>query len=254
VYAEGVLMQIEKLVNGTTIRQVPCDQVDYWHVEVESHDILFAEGLPAESYLETGNRAAFIGGGESLELHPDFRPKHWTETCVPLVFEGAEMRRTKTMLLGRAREAGYSYCITANDDLHVMADDHRIEAVRLGADRVAFMLPESCAKIHLHSKTFTPAYHDVSTNDSRVLGVCVGRLQIDAMDIALDHESAFAGEGWHGIERNGDQSHRWTRGIATFPAGTRLIVIGLAARGYYWDIERPAAALLVGGERHAALG
>jgi hypothetical protein len=32
---------------------------DYVHVELDRHDILLAEGLPAESYLDTGNRAAF---------------------------------------------------------------------------------------------------------------------------------------------------------------------------------------------------
>ena len=45
------------LVNGTTITQVEVDEVTYWHVELDSHDVILAEGPPAESYLEMGNRA-----------------------------------------------------------------------------------------------------------------------------------------------------------------------------------------------------
>jgi Hint domain len=33
---EGVLIQAEKLVNGATIVQLPRDQVEYWHVELDS--------------------------------------------------------------------------------------------------------------------------------------------------------------------------------------------------------------------------
>ena len=75
VAAEGVLMPIRVLINGRTIGQIETDRVEYWHVELERHDILLANGLPAKSYLDTGNRTAFVNGGDFLELHPDFEPK-----------------------------------------------------------------------------------------------------------------------------------------------------------------------------------
>jgi hypothetical protein len=34
-------------------------RITYWHVECARHEVLLAEGLPAESYLDTGNRGAF---------------------------------------------------------------------------------------------------------------------------------------------------------------------------------------------------
>ncbi len=40
------------LINGTTITREPVVAVTYWHVELDAHDILLAEGLPAESYLD----------------------------------------------------------------------------------------------------------------------------------------------------------------------------------------------------------
>src|ERR1019366_10641252 len=57
--APGVLIPIRYLVNGRSIAQEARDEVTYWHVELARHDILLAEGLPAESYLDTGNRDAF---------------------------------------------------------------------------------------------------------------------------------------------------------------------------------------------------
>jgi hypothetical protein len=67
VYIEGVLIPVRYLANGTSIMQEVVDAVTYWHVELTHHDVILAEGLLAESYLDTGNRAAFAysRGGRS---------------------------------------------------------------------------------------------------------------------------------------------------------------------------------------------
>jgi hypothetical protein len=65
VLVEGVLIPIRYLINGSTIAQQPVDEVTYWHVELPRHDILLAEGLRCESYLDTGNSAAFADGGSA---------------------------------------------------------------------------------------------------------------------------------------------------------------------------------------------
>jgi hypothetical protein len=59
VFVDGILVLAVTLVNGITVTGVPLDQVRYFYVEPEQHDILYAEGLPVESYLDTGGRAAF---------------------------------------------------------------------------------------------------------------------------------------------------------------------------------------------------
>ncbi len=59
VLVDGHLIPIRYLVNGATIATEPRDGVRYWHVELPAHDVILAEGLPAESYLDTGNRDAF---------------------------------------------------------------------------------------------------------------------------------------------------------------------------------------------------
>ena len=70
--ATSVLVPIRHLLNGTTIAQVPVPSITYWHVELASHDAIIAEGLAAESYLDTGNRADFANGGPAVTVHPTF--------------------------------------------------------------------------------------------------------------------------------------------------------------------------------------
>jgi hypothetical protein len=61
----GALVPVRCLVNGASVAHAPARPVTWFHVELADagggagHDVLLADGLPAESYLDTGNRAAF---------------------------------------------------------------------------------------------------------------------------------------------------------------------------------------------------
>jgi hypothetical protein len=232
ILVEGVLIQAHTLVNDATIAQVPREHVEYWHLELDSHDILLAEGLPGESYLDVGNRTAFINGGAFVEAYPDFRPKHWTETCVPVAKEGAAVQCAKTALLARAKALGYA--MTEDPDVHVIADGERIEPLRLGKQRLTFMLPAAGSAIKLRCRSYIPAHFDPASDDQRSLGICVGRLEFDGAEVALDNDKAFA-LGWYGLETNPrGRSWRWSRDRVSLPVGTRLVVIELAGSGRYW--------------------
>jgi hypothetical protein len=241
---DDVLIQAEKLVNGATIVQQPRDHVEIWHVELDSHDIIIAEGAPSESYLDTGNRSSFVGGDVFLDLHPDFQPKHWRETCAPLVFDGLALIRAKTSVLEAAAQQGY--VLTSDADLHIIADGKRIEPLWVGRRRATFWLPAGCARIALRSRHFIPAHCQPLSQDKRTLGVAVARLQIDGADIAIDDDAVLS-SGWHAFERyDNGRSQRWTNGDAPLPAHARLIEIEIAGRGYYWAGPRRdnAVALL----------
>ena len=67
VFVDEVLIPVRYLVNGSSIAPEPREQVTYWHVEFARHDALLAEGLPSESYLDTGNRRAFSNGDQAIE-------------------------------------------------------------------------------------------------------------------------------------------------------------------------------------------
>ncbi len=70
VLVNGVLVPVKLLINGTRIAQVTCDHVTYFHVELPRHDVILAEGMPVESYLDTGDRADFVQSG-AMRLFPD---------------------------------------------------------------------------------------------------------------------------------------------------------------------------------------
>ena len=49
LYLDDGLIVARQLINGTTIRRENLKSVRYFHVELDSHAILLAEGMPAES-------------------------------------------------------------------------------------------------------------------------------------------------------------------------------------------------------------
>jgi hypothetical protein len=101
VYAEGVLIPARYLLNATSITRADMHFVVYWHIEVDGHDILLAEGLPVESYLEAGGRSAFVGGAVTA-LAPDFSSRVWeAQGCAPLRVTGPEVDAVRARLAGR---------------------------------------------------------------------------------------------------------------------------------------------------------
>ena len=96
VFVAGVLVPVRHLIDGDGIAQEAVDTVEYWHVEVPRHDVLLAEGLPCESFLDTGNRAAFANAGGATMLHPAFAARSWDgAACARLVATGAELERVR---------------------------------------------------------------------------------------------------------------------------------------------------------------
>ena len=107
----GVLVPAGALVNGTTIVPVEVDTVTYWHVELEQHDIILAENLPAESYLEMGNRSFFADADiVTLAASPDARVRTHADFCRPFVAEGPMVEAVKARLREQAARLPASAC------------------------------------------------------------------------------------------------------------------------------------------------
>ena len=112
IFVDGMLICARQLVNGTTIRQErDWTAVDYYHVELDEHAILLAEGLPAESYLDTGNRGFFANSGAPLVLHPDLTdetdyPTREAGSCAPFVWDEASVQPVWQRLADRAAAIG----------------------------------------------------------------------------------------------------------------------------------------------------
>jgi hypothetical protein len=102
VFVDNVLIPIKHLINGKTIVQEKWEAVTYYHVELAEHDVLLAEGLPAESYLENSDRGVFDNAGGVIALYPDFGVRRWEAFgCAPLVLTGATLDAVATRLNAR---------------------------------------------------------------------------------------------------------------------------------------------------------
>lgn len=105
IFADDILVPIRCLLNGTTITQLEVPSVSYYHVELASHQVLLANGLDAESYLDTNSRREFDNGDGPTILHPDFWHLRWEgEGYAPLVVHGEKLDRVRHKLSKRASE------------------------------------------------------------------------------------------------------------------------------------------------------
>jgi hypothetical protein len=70
VLIDDILIQAGALVNGVSIireTNMPTTFV-YYHIEVEDHSLILAEGAPAETFVDNVDRMAFDNWDEYLEL------------------------------------------------------------------------------------------------------------------------------------------------------------------------------------------
>ena len=69
--ADGVLVPVEHLVNGVSIVQCEAvERVAYSHVELDSHDVIVAEGAAAETFVVCDSRRMFHNAVEFAVLYP----------------------------------------------------------------------------------------------------------------------------------------------------------------------------------------
>ncbi len=97
LFLDDVLVPAELLVNGSTVTRETVDQVEYFHVELEAHDVILAEGAAAESYLATGNRATFSNAA-LVSLVPTLEAGSGGTACAPVVLQGEVLERIRAKL------------------------------------------------------------------------------------------------------------------------------------------------------------
>jgi len=90
------------LVNGSSITQAKSvDEVAYFHIELDSHDVIIAEGAASETYLDHGNRAQFHNAAAFDILYPDEEQKMLPEYCARRVEQGAELEAVRKRITAR---------------------------------------------------------------------------------------------------------------------------------------------------------
>src|SRR5437763_3522099 len=72
LYLEGVLIEAQDLVNGVSIYQAErIEEIEYFHIELDRHDVIVAEGAWAESFISDDNCGLFHNAHEFQVLYPD---------------------------------------------------------------------------------------------------------------------------------------------------------------------------------------
>jgi hypothetical protein len=108
MFLDGVLVPARCLVHGNTITQERWpDRVDYFHVELHTHDVLLAEGVPSESYLDDDSRGMFHNAAEFEALYSNAPQRDGF--CAPRVEQGFKLeliRKRLAMLVEKGRLAG----------------------------------------------------------------------------------------------------------------------------------------------------
>jgi hypothetical protein len=228
VFVDGKLICARQLINGTTIRQEKgWTAVDYFHVELDSHAILLAEGLPAESYLNTGNRGFFANSGEPLVLHPDLTdetdyPTRQAGSCAPFVWDEASVRPVWQRLAERAEALGQPaphVDTTTDPGLRIVVKGRMVKPLYGENGLFIFALPKGATEVRLVSRAGAPTDTRPWLDDRRSLGVSVERVLLrganEMREIPLDHPDLS--QGWWAVERDGAALRRWTNGAAVLP-------------------------------------
>jgi autotransporter passenger strand-loop-strand repeat protein len=92
IYLNAVLIPVKHLINGSSIAQVSVDRVTYHHIELAQHDVLLAEGLPAESFLDLRDGANYANRPSPTRLYPDYSARMWEAFgCARLIVTGPEL-------------------------------------------------------------------------------------------------------------------------------------------------------------------
>jgi hypothetical protein len=209
--------------------------VTYYHVQLDRHAVLLAEGLAAESYLDTGNRAFFSNAGMALMLHPEFHVnaglKCWEQdACAPLVVSEHVVRPLWLDLAARAEALGFErpqIATTDDADLHLVVSGRTFRPVAAYANRFVFLLPAGTNSARIVSRAGAPSDVKPWLEDWRRLGVAIDRVvihgEVDYVDLPMDHPALC--HGWHTLETEGRAMWRWTDGGATLPiAGVQGLV------------------------------
>ena len=95
-------MPVEHLVNGVSIVQCEAvERVAYFHVELDSHNVIVAEGAAAETFVDCDSRRMFHNAVEFAILYPGEDSPRWA-FCAPRLDDDPKVEAVWRRLAPRA--------------------------------------------------------------------------------------------------------------------------------------------------------
>lgn len=105
-FFDDVIVPAKALINGSTVQQVEAEVVTYFAIELDSHDMILAEGVASETYLDDGQRDRFdnyAGDGSDLDRTKAFSR---AGSYRPLHLDGPRVGQIRAWIDARARQLG----------------------------------------------------------------------------------------------------------------------------------------------------
>jgi hypothetical protein len=188
VFVRDVFIPVRHLVNGTSIVAEEVAEVTYYHVALATHDVLLANGLPSESWLDTG-----VHRGFENPPRPAIRAMLPRHPAAPIVESGRLIDQVRGELATRAIELGYRPRRT-------------YDLVLAQAGVLTGIIPAGTHQVRLRSLAQPLGV------DRRRLGAAIRGISLGGLTVALDDPRLR--HGFHPIDRQGDAAWRWTEADA----------------------------------------
>ena len=101
---DGTLVHAKVLVNGSSVIQMTewSGDVEYFHIETENHELIYANGVPAETFIDNVSRKQFDNYAEFEAMYPNV--PMMTELDIPRVLFPRQLS-TETLKRLNALEA-----------------------------------------------------------------------------------------------------------------------------------------------------
>jgi hypothetical protein len=242
LYLDGVLIPVECLVNHRSILwDDRAQEVTVYHLELDSHDVLLANGAPAESYRDDGNRWLFRNANAGWDQPP--KPPY-----APVLTGGTLVDAVWRRLLDRAGPRA-NVPITDDPDLHLMVDGRRLDPTARDGNALVFALPTRPDAVRVASRAAVPQELGLA-RDPRSLGVALRRVVVrqgTRFCVAKADDPRLA-QGFHAFEAN--NNFVWTDGDAALPmallaefSGPLEIVLIVACTAHYIEDGIPEIAV-----------
>ncbi|MCO6161174.1 Hint domain-containing protein [Asaia lannensis] len=215
MFFNGCFVPVRMLVNGHSIvLDKPSDSYDVYHIELDTHSVIRANGVLSESFLDTGHIA--FEGRDSRDLtweHDSAAPLCTAREFVEPLFRDIAAR-VPGLVVPKDEPAA-----DATADIALLVNGKtQVAPTRRNGRTFVFSINEPIRSLSILTEAATPS--DVIgpfVDDRRVLGALIGAVNLftpQGMVAYKTHLSEPALTGWHGME---SPRYRWTGAQAEIP-------------------------------------
>jgi hypothetical protein len=102
MYLDGLLIEAKDLINGMSIVQAQrVEHVEYFHIELKTHDVIIADGAPSETFIDDDSRFMFHNAHEYHRLYEEEHAAP-AQYCARRLQDGYEVEAIRRRIALRA--------------------------------------------------------------------------------------------------------------------------------------------------------